>query len=39
MRPSGPKDSLREQIESLANEVIRELQTPFSQEERLERLG
>ena len=37
MRPSGPKESLREQIEILANEVIRGLQTPFSQKERLER--
>jgi alkanesulfonate monooxygenase SsuD/methylene tetrahydromethanopterin reductase-like flavin-dependent oxidoreductase (luciferase family) len=39
MRPSGPKESLREQVERLAQEVIPALQTPFSQGERLERLG
>jgi probable F420-dependent oxidoreductase len=39
MRPCGPKESLREQVERLAQEVIPALQTPFSQEERLERLG
>ena len=38
MRPSGPKQSLREQLEILAKEVIKSLQTPFSLEERTERL-
>jgi probable F420-dependent oxidoreductase len=39
MRPYGPKESLRSQVEILAKEVIPALQTPFSQTERLERLG
>jgi probable F420-dependent oxidoreductase len=39
MRPSGPKESLREQVARLAQEVIPHTQTPFSQAERLERLG
>jgi probable F420-dependent oxidoreductase len=39
MRPSGPKESLRGQVERLATEVIPGLQTPFSRSERLERLG
>jgi alkanesulfonate monooxygenase SsuD/methylene tetrahydromethanopterin reductase-like flavin-dependent oxidoreductase (luciferase family) len=39
MRPCGPKKSLHEQVKILADEVIRRLQTPFSREERLERLG
>jgi probable F420-dependent oxidoreductase len=39
MRPAGPRESLREQIGILTEEVIRSLQTPFSQEERTERLG
>ena len=39
MRPSGPQESLREQVERLAKEVIPGLQTPFAQAERLERLG
>jgi alkanesulfonate monooxygenase SsuD/methylene tetrahydromethanopterin reductase-like flavin-dependent oxidoreductase (luciferase family) len=39
MRPSGPQESLREQVERLAKEVIPGLQTPFAQTERLERLG
>ncbi len=34
MRPYGPKESLRAQIEMLAKEVIPALQTPFSEEER-----
>jgi alkanesulfonate monooxygenase SsuD/methylene tetrahydromethanopterin reductase-like flavin-dependent oxidoreductase (luciferase family) len=38
MRPYGPKESLRAQVESLAKEVIPALQTPFSQSERQERL-
>jgi hypothetical protein len=39
MRPSGPKESVTEQVERLAQEVIPALQTPFSQQERLDRLG
>jgi probable F420-dependent oxidoreductase len=39
MRPFGPKESLREQVEILAKEVIPALQTPFSTAERAERLG
>ncbi|MEE9185607.1 MAG: LLM class flavin-dependent oxidoreductase [Candidatus Binatia bacterium] len=39
MRPSGPWESWHEQIEILAREVIKPLQTPFSEEERLERQG
>jgi probable F420-dependent oxidoreductase len=39
MRPAGPRESLHEQVEILAQEVIGSLQTPFSQEERTERLG
>ena len=39
MRPFGSKESLREQVEILAKEVIPALQTPFSVGERLERLG
>jgi alkanesulfonate monooxygenase SsuD/methylene tetrahydromethanopterin reductase-like flavin-dependent oxidoreductase (luciferase family) len=39
MRPSGPQESWREQVERLAKEVIPGLQTPFAQAERLERLG
>jgi probable F420-dependent oxidoreductase len=37
MRPSGPKESLRTQVEVLANEVIPALQTPFSDAERSKR--
>jgi probable F420-dependent oxidoreductase len=39
MRPSGPRESLCEQVKILAEEVITQLQTPFSQEERVERSG
>jgi probable F420-dependent oxidoreductase len=39
MRPCGPKKSLHEQVKMLADEVLKNLQTPFSGEERLERLG
>jgi probable F420-dependent oxidoreductase len=39
MRPSGPKKSLPEQVKILADEVVKDLQTPFSREERVERLG
>jgi probable F420-dependent oxidoreductase len=39
MRPAGPKASLRSQVEILANEVIPQIQTPFSKEERAERMG
>jgi len=39
MRPFGPKESLRKQVEILAKEVIPALQTPFSTAERAERLG
>jgi probable F420-dependent oxidoreductase len=39
MRPGGPGESWHEQIEILAREVIRPLQTPFSEEERLARQG
>ena len=39
MRPFGPKESLPQQVEILAKEVIPALQTPFSVEERVERLG
>jgi probable F420-dependent oxidoreductase len=39
MRPSGPKESLWSQVGLLAKEVIPSLQTPFTHEERLERLG
>jgi len=37
MRPYGPKESLRGQVEILAKEVIPVLQTPFSAAERAER--
>jgi probable F420-dependent oxidoreductase len=39
MRPAGPKESLHKQVETLAKEVIPALQTPFTLEERRERLG
>jgi probable F420-dependent oxidoreductase len=39
MRPAGPKESLRAQVETLAKEVIAPLQTPFTPEERRERRG
>jgi probable F420-dependent oxidoreductase len=39
MRPFGPKESLRAQIERLAKEIIPQLQTPFSNEERMTRGG
>jgi probable F420-dependent oxidoreductase len=39
MRPFGPKESLREQVEILAKEVVPALQTPFTAKERAERLG
>ena len=39
MRPFGPKESLRKQVELLAQEVIPALQTPFSRGERRERFG
>ena len=39
MRPFGPKEFLPQQVEILAKEVIPALQTPFSVEERVERLG
>ncbi|HEU4341517.1 MAG TPA: LLM class flavin-dependent oxidoreductase [Candidatus Binatia bacterium] len=39
MRPAGPKETLRAQLKLLAREVIPALQTPFSDEERLERGG
>jgi probable F420-dependent oxidoreductase len=39
MRPFGPRELIRAQLERLAKEVIAVLQTPFSQSERLERLG
>jgi probable F420-dependent oxidoreductase len=39
MRPFGPKESLRDQVEILAKEVIPALQTRFSAAERAERLG
>ena len=39
MRPFGPQESLREQVEILAKEVSPALQTPFSLGERRERLG
>jgi probable F420-dependent oxidoreductase len=39
MRPAGPKASLHEQVETLAKEVIAPLQTPFTVDERRERLG
>jgi probable F420-dependent oxidoreductase len=39
MRPTGPKESLHTQVEILAREVIPRLQTPFSERERVERLG
>ncbi|MGE5302867.1 MAG: LLM class flavin-dependent oxidoreductase [Alphaproteobacteria bacterium] len=37
MRPYGPNESLRAQVETLAREVIPALQTPFSEAERQER--
>jgi probable F420-dependent oxidoreductase len=37
MRPYSPKESLRAQVEMLAEEVIPALQTPFSEAERRER--
>jgi alkanesulfonate monooxygenase SsuD/methylene tetrahydromethanopterin reductase-like flavin-dependent oxidoreductase (luciferase family) len=39
MRPYGPKESMREQVEMIAKEVIPVLQTPFSKTERENRLG
>jgi probable F420-dependent oxidoreductase len=39
MRPYGPKETHREQVRILAQEVIPPLQTPFSPAERGERLG
>src|SRR5262249_55114384 len=39
MRPYGPKETHVEQVRILAKEVIAPLQTPFSQAERIERLG
>ena len=39
MRPFGPSESVRSQVEILAKEVIPGLQTPFSPEERLARSG
>ena len=39
MRPFGPKESVRAQVEMLAKEVIPALQTPFSRAERRIRLG
>jgi probable F420-dependent oxidoreductase len=39
MRPYGPKESLRAQVEMLAKAVIPALQTPFSEAERRERHG
>ncbi len=39
MRLCGPKESWSEQIGILAREVIKPLQTPFSKEERAERIG
>jgi probable F420-dependent oxidoreductase len=39
MRPFGPRESIHTQVEMLAKEVIPALQTPFTQSERLERLG
>jgi alkanesulfonate monooxygenase SsuD/methylene tetrahydromethanopterin reductase-like flavin-dependent oxidoreductase (luciferase family) len=37
MRPTGPRESLRFQVEWLAAEVIPALQTPFSADERAKR--
>jgi probable F420-dependent oxidoreductase len=39
MRPAGPKESQHAQVETLAKEVLAPLQTPFTPEERRERLG
>jgi len=39
MRPYGPKETHVEQVHTLAKEVIAALQTPFSDVERIERLG
>jgi probable F420-dependent oxidoreductase len=39
MRPCGPKKSFQKQVKLLAQEVVQSLQTPFSPDERLERLG
>jgi hypothetical protein len=39
MRPYGPKETHREQVRILVQEVIPALQTPFSAAERVERLG
>lgn len=39
MRPYGPKESLRAQVEMLAKEIIPALQTPFSEQERQARRG
>ena len=39
MRPYGPKETLRAQVEMLAKEVIPALQTPFSEQERRSRGG
>ena len=39
MRPCGPRESLRAQVEILAKEVIPALQTPFTSAEREERSG
>ena len=39
MRPYGPKETHVEQVHTLAEEVIAALQTPFSDAERIERVG
>jgi probable F420-dependent oxidoreductase len=39
MRPYGPNESLRAQVETLAKEVIPVLQTPFGEAERQKRQG
>jgi probable F420-dependent oxidoreductase len=38
MRPVGPKESVGQQVEMLAKEVIPALQTPFTEDERQERV-
>jgi probable F420-dependent oxidoreductase len=37
MRPAGPKETIAQQVEMLAKEVIPALQTPFAEEERRKR--
>jgi len=37
MRPAGPKESVAQQVDMLAKEIIPALQTPFTEAERRKR--